>query len=58
MTATDTPRPTFWRRAWAFALEIWDVLRRPSAVFSLGILVLAGFVAGKCFGAPSIPLWS
>ena len=49
MTATDASRPSFWRRAWAFALEIWGVLRRPSSVFSLGILVLAGFVAGILF---------
>ena len=33
----------------AFALELWDVLRRPSSVFSLGVLVLAGFVAGVIF---------
>jgi len=33
----------------SFALAIWDVLRRPSSVFSLGILVLAGFVAGIIF---------
>jgi cytochrome c-type protein NapC len=33
----------------AFAAEIWGVLRRPSAVFSLGALVLGGFVAGIIF---------
>src|SRR4029453_7795307 len=48
MTTTEVPRPSFWRRAWAFALEIWDVLVRPSSVFSLGFLVLAG-IAGIFF---------
>ena len=28
---------------------MWDVLRRPSSVFGLGVLVLAGFVAGVVF---------
>src|ERR1043166_1116107 len=37
------------RRAWAFARELWDVLVRPSAVFGLGVLVLAGFAAGVVF---------
>ena len=36
MTTTESPRPSFWRRALAFAREIWGVLRRPSSVFSLG----------------------
>jgi len=49
MTATDTPVPSLWRRAVAFGWEIWGVLRRPSSVFSLGALVLAGFVAGIIF---------
>jgi len=49
MTTTEAPRPSFWARSWAFAWEIWDVLRRPSSVFSLGVLVLAGFVAGVMF---------
>ena len=51
MTVADgtSPQPGFWRRAWLFALELWDVLRRPSSVFSLGVLVLAGFVAGVIF---------
>ena len=49
MTTTESPRPAFWRRALAFAREIWEVLRRPSSVFSLGILVLAGFFAGVTF---------
>src|SRR5215469_8040562 len=30
---TEGPQPTPWRRALAFALAIWDVLRRPSSVF-------------------------
>jgi cytochrome c-type protein NapC len=50
MTATETaPRPSLYRRPWTFALAIWGVLRRPSSVFSLGVLVLAGFVAGIIF---------
>ena len=51
MSVTDgtSPRPGFWRRVWSFALELWDVLRRPSSVFGLGVLVLAGFVAGIIF---------
>ena len=44
MSATDLPpRPSFIRRSWRFVWELWDVLRRPSSVFSLGVLVLAGF---------------
>ena len=52
MTATTSikgARPPLWRRVLTFAREIWDVLRRPSSVFSLGVLVLAGFVAGVFF---------
>ena len=51
MTVADgtSPQPGLWRRAWLLALELWDVLRRPSSVFGLGILVLAGFVAGVLF---------
>src|SRR5690349_8823170 len=37
------------RRITGFALDLWDVLRRPSSVFGLGILVLAGFAAGVIF---------
>ena len=48
-TTTAAPRPSFWRRALGFASDIWQVLRRPSSVFSLGVLVLAGFVAGIIF---------
>ena len=49
MTATDVSRPSLWHRLRAFVLEIWSVLRRPSTVFSFGVLVLAGFVAGIIF---------
>lgn len=49
MKMTDVPRPPFWRRAAAFAFEIWAVLRRPSSVFSFSILLLAGFVTGVLF---------
>jgi cytochrome c-type protein NapC len=43
------PRPGFLKRTWDFALELLDVLIRPSSVFALGALVLAGFVAGVVF---------
>jgi cytochrome c-type protein NapC len=49
VTTTEAPPPSLARRAFAFARDIWDVLRRPSTVFSLGILVLAGFAAGIIF---------
>ena len=49
MTTTEAAPPSFARRLFAFARDIWNVLRRPSTVFSLGILVLAGFVAGIIF---------
>jgi len=49
MTMGDVRPPSSWRRALAFGLEIWGVLRRPSVIFSLGLLVLAGFVAGIIF---------
>lgn len=49
MTMADASPPPFWRRAMAVALEIWGVLRRPSSVFGLGALVLAGFAAGIVF---------
>lgn len=49
MKPTDDSRPSFARRAVAFAREIWGVLRRPSSVFSLGALVFAGFLAGIIF---------
>ena len=43
-TTADLRPPPLWRRAWAFALEIWRVLRRPTAVFSLGTVVLVAFI--------------
>src|ERR1700759_454479 len=43
------PRPGFIKRAWGFLLELLDVLIKPSTVFGLGVLVLAGFVAGIIF---------
>src|SRR5215472_6956943 len=51
MTEADpkAPRPGFLKRAWAFLLELLDVLIRPSTVFGLGVLVIAGFVAGIIF---------
>ena len=51
MTEVDAKaaRPGFFLRAWNFLLELIDVLIRPSTVFSLGLLVLAGFVAGIIF---------
>jgi cytochrome c-type protein NapC len=51
MSATDKPeaRPGLLRRVWNFALELVDVLLRPSSIFGLGILVLAGFLAGVVF---------
>ena len=51
MSAVDpaAPRPSWLARMWGFAVELWDVLRRPSSVFGLGVLVLAGFVAGVMF---------
>ena len=48
-TTAEAKPPPLWRRAWAFALEIWHVLRRPTAVFSLGTVVLVAFVAGIIF---------
>jgi cytochrome c-type protein NapC len=41
--------PGFFKRTWSFLLELIDVLIRPSTVFSLGVLVLAGFLAGIIF---------
>jgi cytochrome c-type protein NapC len=51
MSALDqaAPRRSWLARIWAFVVELWDVLRRPSSVFGLGVLVLAGFVAGVVF---------
>jgi cytochrome c-type protein NapC len=47
--APDDHPPTARRRLLAFARELWNVLRRPSSVFSLGVLVLGGFIAGVAF---------
>jgi cytochrome c-type protein NapC len=49
MNTADGLRPSFAKRAGAFARDIWAVLRKPSSVFSLGALVFAGFVAGIVF---------
>ena len=52
MSATDpaaASRRSSAARIWGFVVELWDVLRRPSSVFGLGVLVLAGFVAGVVF---------
>lgn len=46
---SKAPRPGVIKRIWSFLLELLDVLIRPSTVFSLGVLVLAGFVAGIIF---------
>jgi cytochrome c-type protein NapC len=48
MSVVDKPaaRPSLLRRAWSFIVELLDVLIRPSSVFGLGVLVLAGFAAG------------
>jgi cytochrome c-type protein NapC len=39
----------FVARSLDFARELWQVLIRPSSVFGLGVLVLAGFMAGVIF---------
>lgn len=39
----------FLARCRDFAIELWGVLSRPSTVFALGTLVLAGFAAGVIF---------
>src|SRR5262249_3224197 len=49
MTAMDEAPAKARRGIVAFALELRDVLHRPSSVFGLGVLVLAGFVAGVIF---------
>jgi cytochrome c-type protein NapC len=50
-TAADEnkARRGFLARSWDFILELGDVLIRPSSVFGLGVLVLAGFAAGVIF---------
>src|SRR5262249_41239730 len=47
--AEEVPRASRRRRLVAFLVELWRVLWRPSSVFGLGVLVLAGFVAGVVF---------
>src|SRR5882724_12994966 len=51
MSAIDpaAPRRSWLARVWAFVIELWDVLRRPSSVVGVSVLVLAGFVAGVVF---------
>src|SRR6187431_2515856 len=51
MTTADEPNSKrgFIRRCLDFAVDLWRVLIRPSSVFSLGVLVLAGFAAGVIF---------
>jgi cytochrome c-type protein NapC len=51
MSVLDKPaaRPSLLRRVRNFVLELWGVLIRPSSVFGLGVLVLAGFAAGVIF---------
>ena len=51
MSAADpaTPRKSWLSRIRAFVVELWEVLIRPSSVFGLGVLVMAGFVAGIIF---------
>ncbi|MBX9645975.1 MAG: NapC/NirT family cytochrome c, partial [Xanthobacteraceae bacterium] len=51
MSAVDpaAPRRSWLARLWSFVVELLDVLRRPSSVFGLGVLVFAGFVAGVIF---------
>ena len=48
------PPPGLLRRAWNFAMELLDVLIRPSSVFGLGVLVLAGFAAGVVLVAGAV----
>jgi NapC/NirT cytochrome c family, N-terminal region len=49
MNENEGARPSFFKRAWSFIVELWEVLIRPSSVFGLGVLVLAGFAAGVIF---------
>jgi cytochrome c-type protein NapC len=45
----DAQAPSLWGRVRTFGIDIWRVLRRPSSTFTLGALVLGGFVAGILF---------
>src|ERR1043166_7939873 len=50
MTAVGEETPPKRRsRFRAFVVDLWGTLRRPSSIFSLVVLVLAGFVAGVVF---------
>lgn len=49
MSAVEEPRTSWFARTRGFVTELWNVIRRPSSVFGLGVLVLAGFVAGVIF---------
>ncbi|NRG18187.1 cytochrome c3 family protein [Rhizobiales bacterium] len=37
------------KRLWSLIREYWEVIRRPSAYFSLGFLTLGGFIFGVIF---------
>ena len=60
MSAADpaTPRSSRLARLWTFVVELWEVLRRPSSVFGLGVLVFAGSLPAWCSGVASIPRWN
>ncbi len=49
MSVTGETKPTKIAQVRAFVVDLWYVLIRPSSVFGLGVLVLAGFVAGVIF---------
>lgn len=49
MSGGEPGRPSVPRRLLNAAWIFWDVLRRPSGVFGLGVLVMSGFVAGILF---------
>jgi cytochrome c-type protein NapC len=49
MTVADEPRKPNSSRLINFALELWDVLSRPSSAIAFGILIIGGFFAGVTF---------
>jgi cytochrome c-type protein NapC len=49
VSAVDRARPSLVARGRTFAVDLFHVLRRPSTVFALDVLVLAGFAAGIIF---------
>ena len=49
MSVAGETKPTKFARVRGFVVDLWYVLIRPSSVFGLGVLVLAGFVAGVIF---------